>query len=163
MAAALNIALLIFVLSNVKKQSLAGSNWVCYSFNGEEVTDSCNSRITTSLWVYKRERGIRLCQHPHSGLSLLLILAGDVELWTGPSVKCFTCNKTIRKNKSLEKCFHCERNCHLNKKKLWHMQSDHDLVGMIMKKNNRKFKSRTIYTRNFAKYNEAAWLQEGST
>ena len=34
--------------------------------------------------------------------------------------------------------------------------SDHDLVGMIMKKNNRKFKSRTIYTRNFAKYNEAA-------
>ena len=36
------------------------------------------------------------------------------------------------------------------------MQSDHDLVGMIMKKNNRKFKSRTIYTRNFAKYNEAA-------
>ena len=33
--------------------------------------------------------------------------------------------------------------------------SDHDLVGMIMKKNNRKFKPRTIYTRNFAKYNEA--------
>ena len=32
---------------------------------------------------------------------------------------------------------------------------DHDLVGMIMKKNNRKFKPRTIYTRNFAKYNEA--------
>ncbi len=32
--------------------------------------------------------------------------------------------------------------------------SDHDLVGMIMKKNNRKFKPRTIYTRNSAKYNE---------
>ena len=31
----------------------------------------------------------------------------------------------------------------------------HDLLGMIMKKNNRKFKQRTIYMRNFAKYNEA--------
>ena len=27
--------------------------------------------------------------------------------------------------------------------------------GICMKKNNRKFKPRTIYTRNFAKYNEA--------
>ena len=33
--------------------------------------------------------------------------------------------------------------------------SDHDLVGMIIKTNNRKFKPRTIYMRNFAKYNEA--------
>ena len=37
--------------------------------------------------------------------------------------------------------------------------SDHDLVGMIMKKNNRKFKPRTIYTRNFAKYNEANYKE----
>ena len=38
--------------------------------------------------------------------------------------------------------------------------SDHDLVGMIMKKNNRKFKSRTIYTRNYAKYNEANYKSD---
>ena len=33
----------------------------------------------------------------YSGLSLLLILAGDVELCPGPNVKCVSCNKTIRK------------------------------------------------------------------
>ena len=38
--------------------------------------------------------------------------------------------------------------------------SDHYLVGMIMKKNNRKFKSRTIYTRNYAKYNEANYKSD---
>ncbi len=38
--------------------------------------------------------------------------------------------------------------------------SDHDLVGMIMKKNNRKFKQRTIYTINFAKYNEADYKED---
>ena len=113
MAAAINIALLIFALSNVKKQSFASSNSVCYSFDGGEVTDACNSRITTSLWVYKQERGIHLGQKSYSGLILLLILAGDVELCPGPSVKCFNCNKTIRKNQSSETCCHCESKCHL--------------------------------------------------
>ena len=38
--------------------------------------------------------------------------------------------------------------------------SDLDLVGMIMKKNNRKFKSRTIYRSNYAKYNEANYKSD---
>ncbi len=46
-------------------------------------------------------------------LSLLLILAGDVELRPGPSIMCFRCNKTIRKNQSSEMCSHCESKCHL--------------------------------------------------
>ena len=58
MAVAINIALLIFIFLNVKKQSFAGSNSVCYSFNDEEVLDVHNSRITSSLWVYKQERCI---------------------------------------------------------------------------------------------------------
>ena len=32
--------------------------------------------------------------------------------------------------------------------------SDHDLIGVIVKKNNRKFTHRTILKRNFSKYNE---------
>ena len=32
--------------------------------------------------------------------------------------------------------------------------SDHDLIGVILKKNNRKFTHRTILKRNFSKYNE---------
>ena len=113
MAVAINIALLIFIFLNVKKQSFAGSNSVCYSFNDEEVLDVHNSRITSSLWVYKQERCIYFGQKSYSGLSLLLILAGDVELCPGPSVKCVSCNKTIRKNQSSETCCLCESRCHL--------------------------------------------------
>ena len=113
MAVAINIALLIFIFSNVKKQSFAGSNSVCYSFNDEEVLDVHNSHITSSLWVYKQERCIYFGQKSYSGLSLLLILAGDVELCPGPSVKCVSCNKTIRKNQSSETCCLCESRCHL--------------------------------------------------
>ena len=39
-----------------------------------------------------------------------------------------------------------------------HNHNSHEVMttdGICMKKNNRKFKPRTIYTRNFAKYNEA--------
>ena len=32
--------------------------------------------------------------------------------------------------------------------------SDHDLTGVIVKKNCQKFKPRKIFTRNYAKYNE---------
>ena len=97
----------------MKKQSFAGSNSVCYSFNDGEVLDVHNSRITSSLWVYKQERCIYFGQKSYSGLSLLLILAGDVELCPGPSVKCVSCNKTIRKNQSSETCCLCESRCHL--------------------------------------------------
>ena len=92
MAAAKIIVLLIFVFSSLEKQSFARSNSVCCSSNGVEVTDVYNSRIRTSLWVYKQERRIHLDQKSYSGLSLSLILAGDVELCPGPSVKRFSCN-----------------------------------------------------------------------
>ena len=38
--------------------------------------------------------------------------------------------------------------------------SDHDLVGVAMKKNNRKFQPRTIRKRNFSRYNAAAFRND---
>ena len=107
MAAALDFALLIFALTSVKKQSFASSDSVCHSFNGEEARDVVNSRTVTSVWVYMNERGIHLSRNSHSGLTILLLLAGDIELCPGPSPKCYICRKTIWKNQSLESCFHC--------------------------------------------------------
>ena len=45
-----------------------------------------------TLWVYKQEKLIHLGQKSYSGLSLLQILAGDVKLCPGRSVKCFSSN-----------------------------------------------------------------------
>ena len=38
--------------------------------------------------------------------------------------------------------------------------SDHDLTGVIVKKNCQKFKPRKVFTRNYAKYNEAKFKEE---
>ena len=38
--------------------------------------------------------------------------------------------------------------------------SDHDLTGVIVKKNCQKFKPRKIFTRNYAKYNEANFKED---
>ena len=38
--------------------------------------------------------------------------------------------------------------------------SDHDLVGVIIKKNCQKFTSRTIYKRNYAKYDESSFRKD---
>ena len=38
--------------------------------------------------------------------------------------------------------------------------SDHDLVGVVMKKNNRKFQPRTIRKGNFSRYNAAAFRND---
>ena len=97
MAATLNFALLVFVLTSVKKQSFTSSDSICYSLNGDVARDVVNSHIVTSLWVYKNQRGSYFGSNCHSGLKMLLLLAGDVELCPRPSRKCFTCSKTIRK------------------------------------------------------------------
>ena len=72
-----------------------------------------NSKIVTSVWVYMNERGIHLSRNSHSDLTMLLLLAGDVELCPGPSSKCYIYRKTMRENQSLECCFHCGNKSHI--------------------------------------------------
>ena len=60
MAAALKLALITFIIFNVKKASFTAANSVCYSFHGEEVQDVPDMRIISSLWIYKSQKGICL-------------------------------------------------------------------------------------------------------
>ena len=113
MLVALEFALVILIFSSLKKQSFASSNSICYSFTGEEAKDICNARIISSLWTYKQEKGITIRRNSHSGLNILLILAGDVELCPGPALKCFICSKTVRRNQRSDACSECNRLCHV--------------------------------------------------
>ena len=105
MAAALKLALITFIIFNVKKASFTAANSVCYSFHGDEVQDVPDLRIISSLWIYKSQKGI--CLSHTRALSVLLILAGDVELCPGP--KCFVCAKIIRKNQRSTDCCNCAK------------------------------------------------------
>ena len=106
---ALKLALITFIIFNVKKASFTAANSVCYSFHGEEVQDVPDMRIISSLWICKSEKGI--CLSHKRALSVLLILAGDVELCPGP--KCFVCAKIIRKNQRSTDCCNCGKALHL--------------------------------------------------
>jgi hypothetical protein len=109
MAAALNIALVAFVILNVTKASFNGAYSVCYSFDGEEVQDVSDMQIISSLWAYKCETRIRL-SHTRA-FRVLLISTGDIELC--PCPKCFACDKVIRKNKRFADCCICAETLHL--------------------------------------------------
>ncbi|XP_065071070.1 uncharacterized protein LOC135695815 [Rhopilema esculentum] len=115
MAAAVYFAVVIFILSNIRKESFASANSVCFSFYGEEAKDVQNSRICASVWVHKQEKGIHVLHNTrtHVGLQLLLLLAGDVEMCPGPCQKCITCKRPMRKNQSSDKCFACGQKLHL--------------------------------------------------
>ena len=114
MAVALKFALIIYSIICIKKPSFMNANSVCYSFRGELANDINISWIATSLWVNRQENKLHLGQESHVGLALLLLLSGDIELCPGPCMKCLTCSKSIRKNQSQEKCFHCGKLFHLN-------------------------------------------------
>jgi hypothetical protein len=78
-------ALAVFIIFTIKKPSLVGSNSVCYSFHYEEVFDTNESLIPSSLWQIRQEYGLNV--RSENALKLLLILAGDIELCPGPVVR----------------------------------------------------------------------------
>ncbi len=43
----------------------------------------------------------------------MLSLCGDVEACPGPSIKCCSCDKTVRKNQCRATCVHCQKILHL--------------------------------------------------
>ena len=68
-------------VERIRKESFASANSRCFSFNGENVEDVENSRICTSIWVYKQEKGAFVGHNSqnHAGFKLLLLLAGIIE------------------------------------------------------------------------------------
>ena len=101
------IALIVSVIFSIKKPSLLTSSSVCY-WNTLDLKDYY---FTTSIWSYKQERGISL--RPRSALTILLILAGDIETCPGPCLKCNCCSKTIRKNQAVGCCLICDNKHHM--------------------------------------------------
>ena len=97
---ALQLALTIFVLFNISKESFAIGNSICFSFNDEDVEDVQNSRKCTSMGVYKQEKGAYIGHnlHNNAGLKLLLLLAGDVGMCPGPCDRCISCKKKMNRN-----------------------------------------------------------------
>ena len=108
---AVKVFLCYFILLSPQKKSFTGVNSICYSFRGETILDERCSHLMSCLWVYKSVRGLYV--RPKHSLKLLLILAGDIELCPGPTVKCNICNKTVRKKQKFEKCSGCSIKIHL--------------------------------------------------
>ena len=102
MAVALKFVLTICSIVYTKKLSFMKANSVCCKFYGEPVNVIESSWIATSLWIHRQERGLDLGQESHVGLTLLLLLSGDIEFCPGPCIKCFTCSKSIRKTQRQE-------------------------------------------------------------
>lgn len=60
----------------------------------------------SSLWQYQLNSGLKI--QPKVALQILLLLSGDIEVCPGPSLKCSTCEKVIRKNQQRAKCEVCQ-------------------------------------------------------
>ena len=58
---------------------------MCYSFHCEEISDTNESLIPSSLWQIKQMNGLNV--RAQNALKLLLILAGDIELCPGQVVR----------------------------------------------------------------------------
>ena len=71
------------------------------------------SFICSSLWVQRQSRGLQLRPDGPTFIQLMLLLCGDVETCPGPSIKCCSCAKTVRKNQSRATCVHCRKTLHL--------------------------------------------------
>ena len=113
MAAALSIALALIALCHAKKPSVIGSDSVCYCGNDLAEDDINSASTIPSLWVFQQEKGIFLGQRSHSAVTILLLLAGDIEQCPGPCPRCNICKKVIRKNQSHGSCFACSGKSHI--------------------------------------------------
>ena len=113
MAAALTIALALIALCHIKKPFFAGKDSVYYCRNNLSKEFINSASIIPSLWVFQQEKGIFLGQRSHSIITILLLLAGDIERCPAPCPKCNICNKVIRKNQSQGSCFACTGNSHI--------------------------------------------------
>ena len=106
----LRIIAAILITCLIKKSSFVSCNSACYSVYPSDAPDTIETFICSSIWLYKESHGLRL--RPKHGLKMLLILAGDVEICPGPTNKCCSCQKTIRKKQTQLSCDSCKGNFH---------------------------------------------------
>ena len=90
----IRILLLVFIVISVKKPSFLNSDSVCYYFNDSSAISFEQNHLYSSIWQFKRERGLFISQNVT--LKMLLIYAGDIELCPGAGkVICKDCLKTL--------------------------------------------------------------------
>ena len=70
--------------------------------------------IYSSLWVNKQVNLCWLRPTPRGVVTILLLMAGDIESCPGPVLRkvCFGCKKTIRKNQRSSTCDECKNTLH---------------------------------------------------
>ena len=88
------------------------SESVCYSLYPEmKTTYEIESYINGSLWVYKQY--YELHTRPNGTFTLLMILAGDVELNPGPALTCSSCLNVIKRRQLKGTCQNCKLCFHI--------------------------------------------------
>ena len=69
----------------------------------DDLLNTQESFVYSSLYVFKQQNGFFVQNRSQNLVTLLLLLSGDIELCPGPTLRCSTCNKTIRKNQETTK------------------------------------------------------------
>ena len=89
-------ALIIFATFNIKKASYISSDGISCTLSTEEVyCDKFDTHICSSLWIVKKNCILPTKYLSKSLLTILLIIAGDIEIQPGPSSKTFLRKKGI--------------------------------------------------------------------
>eukprot|EP00112_Aurelia_sp_Birch-Aquarium-sp1_P026369 Seg932.4 transcript_id=Seg932.4/GoldUCD/mRNA.D3Y31 product="hypothetical protein" protein_id=Seg932.4/GoldUCD/D3Y31 len=108
--------LLLIAVVQIKKCTFCSAD----SFNlianhAGPVYEIHDNDIFSSLWQNRKSSGILLrpTKSTVERLIGLLLICGDIETCPGPTIKCSSCAKTIRKNKSRIQCSQCNGKFHL--------------------------------------------------
>ena len=104
-AVTFKLALLFYIILNVKKPSFTSAITQIYSIRGEIACDHKDYYYSSYVWLLYRDKNIFL--QPKAALKMLLILAGDVELCPGPRSRCQKCEKCFRRNTDKVPCAKC--------------------------------------------------------
>ena len=106
------VALLLIAVFLTKLQYRIKSNSSCCSKSTLEKKIQVELVTISSLWVFQQDKGIFLGQRTYSAITILLLLAGDVETCPGPGCKCY-CGKNIKLEHSTGICIACTEKCHI--------------------------------------------------
>ena len=99
-------ALLLIALCLIKLQYRIKSNSSCFSKSTLERKIQVALATISSLWVFQQDKGIFLGQRTYSAITILLLLAGDVETCPGPGYK-FCYGRSIKREQSTGICVAC--------------------------------------------------------
>ena len=107
-------ALVVIAIFSINKVQFVGSDSIGIMINDPSVIVHTREMFMySSLWNTRANFSTRNREHRVKALSLLLILmCGDIETCPGP-IRCSSCEKSIKRTQSSNKCNDCQREFHL--------------------------------------------------